>query len=87
MKRLSCGRRLYKCEHPDHTSDVVWTIKTMGEHCNHTRIQPECRRFCCSHCPLAVVDVNIDTSKELRNENEQQKLLVKLRALLSNDKS
>lgn len=87
MKRVSCGRRLYKCQHPDHTSPVVWTIKILGVYCNFTKIQPECRKFCCVHCPHAQEDMSIDATDEVREEEDQQKLLAKLRALLSNDKS
>lgn len=30
---------------------TVWTVKYLDIKCKHKKVQPECERFCCGHCP------------------------------------
>jgi hypothetical protein len=63
MKRFSLGRKLHKCQ-GTHIAEVVWTVKTLGEFCQHTKIQPECYKLCCRCCPHSRQDIPIEETIE-----------------------
>ena len=32
---------------------TVWTIKMLNIKCEYDELQPECKKYCCNHCPKA----------------------------------